>query len=102
MHTKEEVLVYQEITAGSRIFRLEEYWEEDDAGYCVSDYILAKHTRLSVYSPEGALLRQYGLDSREYDKDMRLDGDVVAVRWHPDYNEEREDRIDVHTLEPVC
>ena len=99
MHTKDEVIIFQEIRTDDVIFRLEEYWEEDDAGYCVSDFILAKHTRVSAYSPEGKLLRQFDLDSREYDKSMRLEGGVLAVRWHPEYNEEREDRIDVKHLE---
>ena len=98
MHTKDEVLIYKEITTDAAVFRLEEFWEEDDSGYCVSDYILAKHTRLAVYSPEGKLRRQVDLDSREYDKDMWLEGETLVVRWHPEYNEEREERFDVNDL----
>ena len=99
MHTRDEILVFKEIPTDSVVFRLEEYWEEDDSGYCVSDFILAKHTRVSAYDPEGRMIRQFDLDSREYDKDMWREGDTLVVRWHPEYNEEREDRIDISRLE---
>ena len=101
MHTEDEIIVAGEITAGGVTFRLEEYWEEDDSGYCVSDYILARHTRLRAFSLDGALLREFALDSREYDKDMWTEDGAIAVRWQPEYNEVRVTRIRIADLEVI-
>ena len=81
MHRQDEIIIAKEITAGNHCFRLEEFWEEDGDGYCVSDYILAKHTRLRAYAADGRMEREYDLDSLEYDKDMWLEGGILCVRW---------------------
>ena len=95
MHKKDEILVFKSIEAGDFSYRLEEYWEEDDAGYCVSDFVLAKHTRLSVYDKSGVRIKVYDLDSREYDKDMWMDNGTIFVRWHPEYDKEEVTQIPV-------
>ena len=101
MHTADEIIVAQRIETPLYDFRLEEYWEEDDAGYCVSDYILAKHTRLSVYDRSGSLVRCFDTDSREYDKSLTLDGDVLSVKWCPDYDRMHTLKLDVQSLDPL-
>ncbi len=100
-HSKEEVLVYKETTVAGHLFRLEEFWEEDDAGFCCVDYVLEKHTRLAVYGSDGSLLRTFDFDSREYDKDMTLDGDVLTVTYCPFPDECVTVKLDVHSLEEV-
>ncbi len=95
MHKKDEVIIFKQIENADKIFRLEEFWEEDDAGYCVSDFVLAKHTRLSVYDKSGARIKVYDLDSREYDKDMWMEDGAVFVRWHPEFDREEVTRIEV-------
>jgi len=95
MHRKDEIIVYKRIETADRSFCLEEYWEEDDAGYCVSDFVLAKHTRVSVYDKSGARIMVYDLDSREYDKDMWMEGSTIFVRWHPEFNREELTRIEI-------
>ena len=95
MHTADEIIVAQRVETPLYDFRLEEYWEEDDAGYCVSDFVLAKHTRLSVYDKSGARIKVYDLDSREYDKDMWMEDGAVFVRWHPEFDREEVTRIEV-------
>ena len=101
MHTADEVIVAQSIETAFYDFRLEEYWEEDDAGYCVSDFILAKHTRLSVYDRSGVLVRCFDTDSREYDKSLSLEGDILSVRWCPDYDRIHTLKLDIRTLRPL-
>ncbi|MBQ6360649.1 MAG: hypothetical protein IJJ25_05880 [Lachnospiraceae bacterium] len=95
MHKKDEIIVYKKIESGEYTYCLEEYWEEDDAGYCVSDFVLAKHTRLSVYDKSGARIKVYDLDSREYDKDMWQDGGTLYVRWHPAFDREEITQIKI-------
>ena len=98
MHRKDEILIFKSIETPAFSFRFEEFWEEDDAGYCVSDYILAKHTRLSVYDKNGCLIRIFDLDSREYDKDMWIEGSTLCVKWHPEYDREQVTRINTSDL----
>ncbi|MCD8009781.1 MAG: hypothetical protein LUF34_03090 [Lachnospiraceae bacterium] len=99
-HTQDEVIIYKEIKTSSRLFRLEEYWEEDDAGFCCVDYILEKHTRLTVReAASSSLLKTFDFDSREYDKDMTLSGDILTVTWCPTCDETVMARINVRTLE---
>lgn len=93
MHREDEIIIAQEVENTSYRFAWEEYWEEDDAGYCVSDYILARHTRLCVYGKDGALIRQFDFDAKEYDKDMTLEGEDVIVTWQPSFDETRCVRI---------
>ena len=95
MHKKDEIIVFKKIETEDLSFCLEEYWEEDDAGYCVSDFVLAKHTRVSVYDKSGVRIRVYDLDSREYDKDMWMEDGTIFVRWHPSFDKEEVTRIRV-------
>ncbi|MCD8077514.1 MAG: hypothetical protein LUE63_03910 [Lachnospiraceae bacterium] len=99
-HTQDEVIIAQEIKTSSHLFRLEEYWEEDDAGFCCVDYILEKHTRLTVRDADGGrLLKTFDFDSREYDKNMSLSGNVLTVTWCPTCDETVTTQVDVRTLE---
>ena len=101
MHTEDEVILYQKIETPLYSFCLEEFWEEDDAGYCVSDYILAKHTRLSVYDRSGRLVKCFPADGLEFDKEMSLEGDVLSLRWQPSFDRRRTLQLNVNTLEPL-
>lgn len=99
IHRQDEVIVYQEIQVDDVIFRLEEYWEEDDSGFCCVDYVLAKHTRLKAVSAKsGKTLQIYDLDSKEYDKHMELKGDVLEVTYQPECDREEVCRINVNSL----
>lgn len=101
-HTQDEILIYKEIAASGLIFRLEEYWEEDDAGFCCVDYVLEKHTRLRVLEEtSGKTLRLFDYDSKEYDKDMTLDGDILTVTYHPECNEEAVKKLQIPSLEEI-
>lgn len=106
IHREDEILISQELQTAAFRYVWEEYWEEDDAGYCVSDYILSKHTRLSVYAPDGSLARRFDFDGREYDKSMELTEEGVMVIWHPSFDETRRVCITepelVPTEMPVC
>lgn len=93
MHREDEIIASQELKVGDRRFVWEEFWEEDDSGYCVSDYILAKHTRLSVYEEDGTLVKQFDFDGKEYEKGMVPEGNDVIVTWHPSFDEKRSVRI---------
>lgn len=99
IHRQDEIRVYQEIQVDDVIFRLEEFWEEDDAGFCCVDYVLAKHTRLKAVSAvTGKTLQIYDLDSKEYDKHMELMGEVLEVTYHPECDVECKCRINVNSL----
>ena len=93
MHREDEIIVSQVLEMPTFRFVWEEFWEEDDAGYCVSDYILAKHTRLSVYREDGSLAQCFDFDGKEYDKDLAREGDDVIATWHSSYDEIRRVKI---------
>lgn len=99
MHSRDEIIIFREIETPAHLFRLEEFWEEDDSGYCVSDFILARHTRLAVFRPSGERIREFDFDGKEYDKDMRLEGNTLVITWQPEYNERRTVRINTENLE---
>ena len=99
MHSRDEVRVYKEVQAGAYSFCLEEYWEEDDSGYCVSDFVLSGHTRLKVLDGAGSQVRLFDFDGLEYDKDLWLEDGAVCMRWQPAFDEVRTARIDPASLE---
>ncbi len=76
-----------EVAAGPCRYAWEEYWEEDDAGFCCVDYVLEKHTRLvALDAATGARLREYPYDSREYEKALTYDGKHLKAMFHPSWN----------------
>ena len=99
-HTQDEILIAQEIVTPTAIFRMEEYWEEDDSGFCCVDYVLAKHTRLHVLTPDGTrTLKLFDFDGLEYEKSMTLQGDELTVTYHPEVDREVTRVLHVPTLQ---
>ena len=76
-----------EVKTGSRRYAWEEYWEEDDAGFCSVDPVLEKHTRLvALDAGSGARLQEYPFDSRDYEKSLTLQGSRLLVSFHPSWD----------------
>ena len=99
MHRPDEVIVYKEIIAEDKIFRMEEYWEEDDSGYCSVEPLMAKHTRVTVVSQgDEKTIKVFDLDGKEYDKSMELENGVIAVTYFPEFDREKVVRIDAKAL----
>jgi len=97
-HAHENRLV-QETPAGQYLFVWEEYWEEDDAGFCCVDYVLEKHTRLLILDRNRRVVRLLPLDSGNYDKSLQAEDGCVTVVYHPAYNQEKILHINAETLE---
>ena len=56
MEKRSDPRIWREVKAGGRIFAFEEYWEEDDAGFCCPDFVWEMHTRLKVFEEAAARL----------------------------------------------
>ena len=86
-----------QVCTGPRLYAWEEYWEEDDAGFCCVDYVLEKHTRLvALDAATGTRLQEYPFDSRDYEKSLTLQGPRLLVSFHPSWD--RQTRV---TLDPA-
>ncbi len=89
-----------EIQAGAFLCAWEEYWEEDDAGFCCVDYVLEKHTRLIIRdAATGVRIREYPFDSREYEKALSWDGSRLTAVFHPSWDRETTVTLDPKTGE---
>ena len=88
-----------EIQAGSFRYAWEEYWEEDDAGFCCVDYVLEKHTRLVMLDSAGARLREYDLDSQDYEKSLTQEDGRVFACYHPSWDRKVRVTLDAATGE---
>ena len=85
--------------AGSYRFAWEEYWEEDDAGFCCVDYVLEKHTRLVALDAAGNRVREYPLDGKEYDKSLEYKDQRLLATFHRRWDRKTLAIIDPDTLE---
>ncbi|WP_434310002.1 hypothetical protein [Hominifimenecus sp. rT4P-3] len=89
-----------EISAGPCLFAWEEYWEEDDAGFCCVDYVLEKHTRLvALDANTRQQLFAYPFDGKEYPKNLEYKNQRVVAAFHQSWDRKTLVTIDPNTLQ---
>lgn len=102
MEKRSDPRIVQEIAMGGYIFAWEEYWEEDDAGFCCPDFVWEMHTRLKVFDRETrALVRTLDWDSGQRDKDLREEEGLLWVQYCPTFALRKTVWLNPATLEVI-
>ena len=99
MDKRSDPRVTEKLEAGGRIFVWEEYWEEDDAGFCCPDFVWELHTRLKVFDSEERLLRTFDFDSGQREKRLEEKDGMVRAIFCPSFALRKTVLIDVASLE---
>lgn len=74
------------VDCGAYTFAWEEYWEEDDSGYCSVDFLWDKRTRLKIFAKEsGELIRTLPYDSGQRETALSAGEGQVTVTYWPSY-----------------
>lgn len=103
---------------GGHLFAFEEYWTEDNDGFCSTDFLWENHTRLKVFAetsaikktasemeaeeicPQGQMpVKIFNFDSGQREKEILTDRNVVTITYWPSYQTRRQLRIQAETLE---
>ena len=122
MEKRSDPRIWREVKAGGRIFAFEEYWEEDDAGFCCPDFVWEMHTRLKVFEEAGLsdggqgdnaaaaqggektarrLERVFDFDSGQREKELTVESGKVRVVYCPNFAVRKTVCIDPETLAAV-
>ena len=99
MSKKSEPKIVQRLFLGGRIFAWEEYWTEDNDGFCSVDFLWEKHTRLKVLDSQENLLQEYDFDSGQREKDLKVEKGCVHIDFRPSYLLHRSLLMNPDTLE---
>ena len=102
MGKRSDPKIVQTLDMSHYTFAWEDYWVEDDAGFCSVEFVWEKHTRLKVFEHEnGEPVRVYDFDSRQDEKDLCADGNCVLVSYQLNVMEKVLVRLDAETLDVV-
>lgn len=83
---KTDPKITSSINCGEYTFAWEEYWEEDDSGYCSVDFLWDKRTRLKILKKEtGELVRTFPYDSGQRETALSAEGETVFVTYWPSF-----------------
>lgn len=84
----------QETPCGGYIFAWEEYWTEDNDGFCSTDFLWEKHSRLKVLDSDRKEVTVFDFDSEQREKELSAEGDSIHVLYWPSYQTRR--RLTIH------
>ena len=102
MGKRSDPKIVQTLELGRYTFAWEDYWVEDDAGFCSVEFVWEKHTRLKIFDKEnGELARVYDFDSRQDEKTLSIDGNSVLVTYQLNVMEKVQIRLDPENLAVV-
>lgn len=103
MGKRSDPKIVQTLDMSRYTFAWEDYWVEDDAGFCSVEFVWEKHTRLKVFDREnGELIRTFDFDSRQDKKSLGIDGNYVLVTYQLNVMEKVLVRLDAETLDVIA
>lgn len=79
----------QETPCGDYLFAWEEYWTEDNDGFCSTDFLWEKHSRLKVLDAERKEVAVFDFDSGQREKELSAEDGLVHVLYWPSYQTRR-------------
>ena len=79
----------QETPCGDYLFAWEEYWTEDNDGFCSTDFLWEKHSRLKVLDAEKKEVAVFDFDSGQREKELSAENRLVHALYWPSYQTRR-------------